>query len=296
MKNFFLLTLIFISSSLLGQSQKKIKKITDPIVAEGKMLYKSEMASWYGTDLFLENYKERQNIGGYFSYIKNDTSKCIFFSRAEVPVVIGDISFDSTYNIKTAKLDLKERSFSELENDYFEIRQIAFETVRLDTLFKTYQNTKLNFIPIIYDGKKKVYILTGPEKSGVVIFGNDYLISFNHKNEVVEKKQLHKNIIPIYYDQTEEGDQKQIGAMHSHSEETGDFITATDICTLMLYGKYTPWETHNIVSKKYLSIWNCKKNTLGVIPRSVLDKIDKEEEKAKKKKKRKKWWKRNRKN
>jgi hypothetical protein len=287
MKNLLLLFLLFIGSSLFGQSQKKIRKITDPIVAEGKILYKSEMASWYGSDLFLENYKDKQNIGGYFSYTKNDSSKCIFFSRTEVPMVIGDISFDSTYNIKTAQLDLEERSFSKLENDYFEIRKSAFEAARSDTLFKTYKNTNLNFIPIIYEGKKKVYILTGPEQTGVVIFGNDYLISFNEENKIVEKKQLHRNIIPMYYGQ-EEGDQKEVGAMHSHTEETGEFITATDICTLMLYGKYTPWETHNIVSKKYLSVWNCKKNTLFVIPRTVLDKIDKAEEKTKKKERRKK--------
>ena len=287
MKNLLILLILFIGSSLLGQSQKKIKKNTDPIVAEGKILYKSEMASWYGTDLFLESYTEKQNIGGYFSYTKNDTSKCIFFSQTEVPMVIGDISFDSTFNSKTAKLDLESRKFSDLENDYFEIRKLALEAARSDTIFRTYNNTNLNFIPIINNGKKKVYVLTGPTKSGVVIFGNDYLISFNEKNEVVEKKQLHRNIIPIYYSE-EEGDEKAVASMHSHTEETGDFITATDICTLMLYGKYTPWETHNVVSKKYLNVWDCNKNTLGVIPRTVLEKINKEEEKAKKKKRRKK--------
>ena len=57
------------------------------------------MASWYGTDLFLENYKNRDNIGGYFSYTDNDISKCIFFSKADNPKVIGTISFDSTYNL-----------------------------------------------------------------------------------------------------------------------------------------------------------------------------------------------------
>ena len=33
-------------------------KKAQPIVEEGKLLYRSEMASWYGTDLFLANYKE----------------------------------------------------------------------------------------------------------------------------------------------------------------------------------------------------------------------------------------------
>lgn len=284
MKNLLILLLLFIGSSLFGQSQKKIKKMTDPIIAEGKMLYQSEMASGYGTGLFLKNFKEKHKIGGYFSYTKNDTSKCIIFSRTEIPMVIGEISFDSTFNNKTAKLDLEHRSFSELENDYFEIRKLAFEISQSDTIFRTYKNTNFNFIPIIHNGKKKVYILTVPIKSGVMIFGNDYLISFNDSNEVVETKQFHREIIPIKFS-AEKDEKKTVAPMHSHSEETGDFITATDICTLMLYGKHTPWETHNVVSKRYLNVWDCKKHTLGVIQRTVLEKTVKEEKKAKKKKK-----------
>jgi hypothetical protein len=45
------------------------------IVDEGKLLYHSEMASWYGTDVFLDNYKSRENIGGYISYMDNKLEK-----------------------------------------------------------------------------------------------------------------------------------------------------------------------------------------------------------------------------
>ena len=71
------------------------------------------MASWYGTDIFLEKFADRrENIGGYFSYTDNDVSKCIFFSKSETPKVIGTISFDSTYNVNTAKADGSERDFT----------------------------------------------------------------------------------------------------------------------------------------------------------------------------------------
>ena len=98
---FITTTLLFVAFNVF--SQKEVDKKVREILAEGKLLYKSEMASWYGTDLFLENYKERTNIGGYFSYTENEISKCIFFSKAEIPKVIGTIAFDSTYNIKTEK-------------------------------------------------------------------------------------------------------------------------------------------------------------------------------------------------
>jgi len=270
----FILTLVTVSV----YGQRNPTEEAQPIVAEGKLLYKSEMASWYGTDLFLENYKNRDNIGGYFSYTDHAISKCIFFSKSNTPKVIGTISFDSTYNTKTAKTDLSEREFTAYENDIFVIRKIALSEVNSDTLFKKYNNTNLNFIPLINGNEKKVYILTGPQQNGVVIIGNDYLLTFDKHNKLTLKKQLHKNIIPIYFGGKEEEGKQIEGAMHSHLPETGDFITATDICTLMLYGKFAKWKTHNVVSKRYLNIWNCETDQLTVIPMETIDKINKDQE------------------
>lgn len=255
-----------------------------PIVAEGKLLYKYEMASWFGTDLFLEKYKNQENIGGYFSYLDYDTAKCIFFSKAETPKVIGTISFDSTYNINRAKINLSERDFTAYENDLYLIRKNAINEIAVDTFFKSYTNTRLNLIPMIKDNEKKVYILTGPQQTGIVIFGNDYLLTFDNNNQLLTKKRLHNNIIPIEYGNIKKG-KKVEGSMHSHLPETGDFITATDICTLMLYAKYANWKTHNVVSKEYLNMWNCETNTLVVIPMKTIDKIDKDQKKRHKKNK-----------
>ena len=277
------LTIILTLISVNVFGQKTPTDEAKPIIAEGKLLYKSEMASWYGTDLFLENYKDKNNIGGYFSYSDKDISKCIFFSKSDNPKVIGTISFDSTYNIKTATADLSEREFTTYENGLYIIRKNALFEVNSDTLFKTYNNTNLNFIPLINGNEKKVYILTGPQQNGVVIFGNDYLLTFDKDNKLIIKKQLHKNIIPIYYGKEQEGKQIE-GAMHSHLPETGDFITATDICTLMLYEKFAKWKTHNVVSKKYLNIWNCETDQLTVITMDAVDKINKDQEKRNKKK------------
>jgi hypothetical protein len=279
----FLLTLL--SLSVFGQSNPTEE--AQPIVAEGKLLYKSEMASWHGTDLFLENYKDKENIGGYFSYTDNTTSKCIFFSKGNKPKVIGTISFDSTYNTKTANVSLTERDFTKTESDLYEIRELALTEINSDTLFRTYKNTNLNLIPLINGQDKKVYVLTGPQNNGVVIFGNDYLLTFDDNNKLLVKKQLHKNIIPVYYGGKEEEGKKSVGAMHSHLPETGQFMTATDICTLLLYEKFAKWEQHIVVSEKYMNIWSCKTDQLTVIPRDVVDKINNDQEKRRKKNKKK---------
>ena len=74
------------------------------------------------------------------------------------------------------------------------------------------------------------------------------------------------------------------GTIHSHLPETGDFITPTDICTLMLYEKFTKWKQHNVVSQKYLNIWDCLTDNLVVIPMETIKKINKDQGKRKKNK------------
>ena len=64
--------------------------------------------------------------------------------------------------------------------------------------------------------------------------------------------------------------EKVEGSMHTHLPETGDFITAADICTLMLYEKFAKWKSHNVVSKNYLNIWNCETDQLTVLPMSTI--------------------------
>lgn len=118
------LTFLILLLSLAVFAQDDLEAKTEPIIAQGKLLYKSEMASWYGTDLILENYKQRENIGGYFSYTEAEINKCVFFSNAESPKVIGTISFDDSYNLGKAKTDLTERTFTKTEYDLYELEKL----------------------------------------------------------------------------------------------------------------------------------------------------------------------------
>ena len=279
MKRLFFLFLTFVSLSAVAQTDLQIRIKT--VVDEGKRLYRSEMASWYGTDLFLGNYKSRANVGGYFSYTtKEEVSKCIFFSKAEKPRVIGTISFDKTFNPELAKIDLNEREFITLENDLYAIRKVALTIINTDTLFKKYSNTDLNLIPIVYNNEKKVYVLTGPKQGGAVIIGNDYLITFDNNNQLTGKKALHKNIIPVPYAGRQSDGTEIVSTLHSHLPETGDIMTSTDICTLMLYEKYAKWKTHKVVSQKYLSTWDCAKDELTVMTMEEVEKMKKNNDKT----------------
>jgi hypothetical protein len=187
-KHILLLTIsIFSSFIFFGQDDKEISAIVD----EGKKLYRSEMASWYGTDIFLEKHPDkRPNLGGYFSYVENDIAKCVFFTKENPPKVIGTISFDSTYNMKTAVLNDSVKEFTLYEKDIYLIRHKALSEVNSDSLFKVYNRTDLNLIPLIDKKGKRVFVITGPKENGIVLFGNDYLLSFDEKNNLTGKKQF----------------------------------------------------------------------------------------------------------
>lgn len=264
-KNLFLLAIALLCVPSFSQEREK-----EEILAEGWQLYNSERASWNGTDMFLEKFPaKRDKIGGYFSYSQDKAHKCIFVDREAVPNVLATITFDDSFVNEAAQIDSVSRKLTPYETDLFTIRQKALAEVSTDTLFKQYKNTSLNLIPLIVKDKKKVYMLTGPSITGVVVFGNDYLVEFDGKNNIKSKKALHKNIIPIQYTDNED----EVDTMHNHQESTGYLPTATDICTLLLYSQYTHWQTHIIYSKKYVSIWDCHSAQLVVLTHEAFDKI-----------------------
>lgn len=266
-----LTTICLLMICLLTFGQKKINEQAIKIVEEGKLLYRSEMASWYGSDIFLSKFPHKEDkIGGYVSYTENDISTCAFISKGDNPSVLCTIRFDQSYDVKTAQVDSIERKPSSIENDLIQMRKIANDEIKKDSLFKKYLNTGLNLIPIIMNGEKKVFVLTGPKKGGIVIFGNDYLLTFDENNKLLTKKCLHKNIIAINY-----SGETGIISMHSHLPETGNLITSTDICTLMLYEKPAKWKQHYVISKKYVSIWDCEKNELITLTKKAWDKMSK---------------------
>jgi hypothetical protein len=75
-------------------SRKEIDRRADSIAIEGKALYSSEWASWYGTDIFLEKFKNKRSlIGGYLSYETKEAIKNVFFGKGENPDVLATIAF-----------------------------------------------------------------------------------------------------------------------------------------------------------------------------------------------------------
>ncbi|UOK41711.1 MULTISPECIES: hypothetical protein [Flavobacterium] len=258
--------------SINNFAQSKIEKLKENTLKEGLLLYQSEKASWHGTDLFLEQYKNESNVGGYVSYTDGDSPKCVFVSKNDKTIVIGTISFDKSFDLSKAKIDLSERKVNSLEQDYLNLRTKTIEALQTDTIFKYYENTSYNIVPLITGKEKKAYVLTASKENGKVIIGNDYLINFNKNGDLKKTSRLHKGMLAFDY-----GKKDMLGIMHNHLPGYNEIFTPTDICTMMLYQTQAGWEKNHVVSKKYVSIWDCKKNDLVVLTMEAWEKISRKE-------------------
>ncbi|MEO7213146.1 hypothetical protein [Mucilaginibacter sp.] len=269
--------MLFAAASLMAQEKEpernEVDRLTDSVMAEGKALYRSEWASWHGTDIFLEKYKEKQNqMGGYFSYETANNLVNVFFTKGDKPVTMGVISFGKDFNQQNYRLDTVARPLNPIEQDLFTLRKAAFKALNTDTVFKRYNNANFNVIPFINKGVKRIYILTSPLAVGVVVLGNDYLLSVNDKNEISSIKRIHNSLISA-----DTKDKKGQTLMHSHLVGKDELMSATDICTLMLYEKENELNQAYVMSKKYVSIWDCKKDTLVVLTMQAWNRINEDQ-------------------
>lgn len=270
MKKLFTLIALFILVQNATAQKNALRKIADSINAEGETLYRSEWASGHSTQIFASGFGEKKCLsGGYFSYETKKEMTTIFFSKANDPLVLATVKFGHSLDSSKYSLDTTTRKFNEIEKDLYAIRLKAAQAVSNDTLFKFYQNTSLNLVPIIKNGAKKVYVITAQTVPDEVLLGNDYLINFDKDNDIIKKTKLHNNLIPLGT-----GGKDAIKASsHQHLGETSPFITATDICAFKLWKAKTTWVISFIVSAGYVSAWHFRDEFLEILTQAEWEKI-----------------------
>ncbi len=274
-----ILSVILFASCFFNRSfaqKKDLVRIADSITREGRILYRSEWASWYGTDIFVAKCATKKELaGGYLSYNSGTGLTNIFFSKGPTPLVLATISFGYDLKPNNYTLDTTSRKLTPVEEQLYTIRQAALAKIYADTSFRIYKNTSLNLVPIIINTVRRVYVLSGSSINGLVVFGNDYLFEFGTDDHLISEKKIHKSFIPIKINKatTDSAKTTDVASIHTHSPETGDFITATDVCTLLLYENFTTWSQHIVISKNYVSVWDCKKNHLVILTAEAWKKI-----------------------
>lgn len=260
-----LLALCFLLISQLVIGQK-----VDKIIEEGKRLYSLERTAWIATDYVVNESPETvKSLGGYFA-LPHFTSgyKCVFYDSLDSSKALVTAFVSTTFQIDSVQYHKTPRPLLNDELKYLKLRERTIKEVYSNKLFEQYENSRYNIVPLLKGGKPRVYVLTGPLDNQYVLFGNDYKLSFNRKLKLKKSEKLHENLIPVQY-----GGEEPATTLHTHSKSTGKLITATDVCTLLLYGQRANWEQHIIISEKKVTIWNVSDSGLITLDRKVFDMI-----------------------
>lgn len=278
MKPLYVLFLLFFYSSTIAQPvttpmSPELEKVAASIRAEGLLLYRSERASWLGTDYFMEQYLgTRESIGGYFSYFSGDTTTCVFYSKEEPLQIIGTVHFEDILHIPNYRVDLTKREFTKTEREYYALRKAAQTSMKADTIFRYYEHCNVNLVCVIDEKRKDVYVLTATSGLSTVIFGNDYLIQFDKLLKHISTRRLHMALIPLHYPPE---NKDQAGIIHTHLPEFSPFITPTDICTAMLYTEIAQNRIFTTVSHDYFCHFDAATTELHIFPLPPREQKDK---------------------
>lgn len=246
------------------------------------MLYKLEQASWNASDLItsVTGLTSLDSIRGYLSYGWGNEYNAIFYGGEKKDRIYGHFVFDSLLSVETAVIDLMPRNANSKEKPLIALREDADELIKRDAgkFFERFEKTSFNLIPVITEKGKKVVVLTGPQETGNVLFGNDYELHYTADNKFKSQTKLHSDLSVAPMEAKSQGG-VVYAELHAHAGGDAPYITATDICTLLLYGEYTNWTQHFVISDKFVSIWDLQKKSLQVITRKEWDKRAKEKAK-----------------
>lgn len=112
-------------------------------------------------------------------------------------------------------------------------------------------------------------MLTGPQISGVVLPGNDYVLTYDKKNIFRNRSKIHNSIIQFPYKSENDGDSIET-TIHSHI--ITEYISSTDVCTLLLYKDYVEWNQHIVMSDKSVSVFDMEKESIFTLKRKDWEK------------------------
>lgn len=257
------LLLLFVSGTMLGQnsklSEKSLNMKLDSILTEGNLLYFYEKSAWIAYDMAANEPGIRENLESYLTYQTGKAIKVIILGK-NLEKCIAEYTFITDFD-EPDYVQTTERELSVYEKNLIYIRNRIFN--RLGD--KEYgigipEGYSLNFILMPYGKKYKFYVLTGTSQSNVIPFGNDYLFIADDYGNIEKWRKFHSQLIPA---QTEVEGKKVIRMFHSHLN-SNPLISATDICTFMLYGPLYDLNKFTVYSEGRYMTYDIETNTIEV--------------------------------
>lgn len=277
MKVFYLFLFLVILNHNLSNAQN-IQKKQKSVLDKGLSLFEKERVSWLTSDYLQEkiDISKIEDFRGYITYEENEILKSIYLQGTERLRVFYTFEFKGKIAINEAIIDDKIRNPSELELKLINIRKKVQEEILTNSEITTYDKVNFN---LVFESNKKgiiVYLLSSTPSYGLVLLGNDYKVYFTQTGKFIKTEKIHKNLIPVEWQHKDEQTEEisiATSSFHSHLSSTGELITETDICTMLLYGPQNKGHQHYVIGKKYVSILKLDERELYIMKKKVFDKL-----------------------
>lgn len=259
MKNTFLFLLTALAFSAIGQD---FEQVSNEILQDGIQMYRNERASWISTDYIPE--KDRSLVNGYFTYFNGENFISIYFDKSNKNAVYK-FTFQPVGEIEIEMLKTEQNILlTKTEQDILKVRKKA---VGLSVMwYKQFGYTQIvdpNVIIYKTSPQYEVYVIPGAKVPDLLPIGGDLWMTFKSDGELNKMDAIHNNLIPFEVGITEE-----VFLRHEHKGRrlAKEYITSTDVCTLLLYRDYLKEEKHVVVHRKYISEFYAKEVRLLIRP------------------------------
>ncbi|MCB2379456.1 hypothetical protein LGH70_17800 [Hymenobacter sp. BT635] len=275
MKNVLRIALGMLLTQPAWAQKPDLHAIEQNILQEGLALYRSERASWVATDLLMARKPDLADVVGYLSYAEGDSLRTVFFQQASdtAPLLARYIfSFPQGAIEPRAGRQLKTRPASATEQKLFTVRRHVMGELTAHKVagapYDFPENTHPNVAILEQGNTIRAYVLTGPQQGGVLPIGNDILMQIGRDLQVRSVERLHTSYLPM---KLPEGQQVTTG-MHSHLP-AHPYITATDICSLLLFQDAFPVPRHLVVGREYVSIFDASTQSVVILTKKAYEKM-----------------------
>ena len=246
----FLGILLLALSSTFAQKKKlpplnQLAMINDSIIAEGHQIYFSEKIAWITTDSLFAHKHTEDEIGASLTYFE-DSVWISLFTDIDVKNSIFEIRWDFKQETDTLidavrPLTDNEKAFIVRKN---KLIQTGIGTYRdsINGINPKYGQFNVDIIRI-NDKVTRLYLLQGINFEAIP-FGNDYSIDFDNNDNPICFRRYHRSFNPMEF--PKDDNKKVLTIIHSHLPDN-PYITPTDICNFLLYGRDLFGQTSFIV-------------------------------------------------
>lgn len=208
----------------------KLSAITDSILDEGLRLYFFKWIAWHSADSAMTYCPVMDKVNGSgivadslgFTHIYTVDDNVVF--SYFIDVTNESISWDNTVRPMT---DAERNARDERKRCI----RLAIESYGVS--LKASGNVNVDVIWVRPD-LIRVYFLQSTTENNVIPIGNDYSVDISPDMKPLAFRRYHHSYLeqPAYVD----GEKVVDGLAHSHTPDN-PYITPTDICNMMLYGR-----------------------------------------------------------